>query len=119
MGEPEADRGKVIKEAVEDFFDMDIVSAIGSIRDAATSDWTRYAHRSPHATVAFQAGRAIAERLKTLADQIEAKTSEVAVESGAVMEAANATDSLDIVLREITAVKEAEEELQQRIKETE
>jgi hypothetical protein len=117
MGEPQADRGKAMKEAIEDLFDMDFAVAIGGIKDAATADWTRFAHKSPHAPRAFDAGRKIAEKLKRLADEVEAKASEAAVESGTHMEVGTAADSIDVVLSEISAVKEAEDELQQRVKE--
>ena len=115
MGEPQADRGKVFKEAVEDLFDMDIVVAIGGIKEVATADWTRFAHRSPNASFAFESGRRTAEMLKKLADEIESKTSEVVIASGAVIDTGTAADSINVVLSEISAVKEAEDELQQRV----
>jgi len=117
MGEPQADRGKAMKNAIEDLFEMDLVIAIGGIKDAATADWTRFAHRSPLAPRTFEVGRVIAEKLKRLADEVEAKASEAAVESGSHIEVGTAADSIDVVLSEISAVKEAEDELQQRVKE--
>lgn len=115
MGEPQSDKGKAFKEAVEDLFDMDFLMAIGNLKEIASSDWTKYAHKSPNAPLAFTAARPIAERLKKLADQIEAKAGEVALETGSYAGAATAKDSIDVVLTEIAAVKQAEEELQQRV----
>jgi hypothetical protein len=115
MGEPQADKGKVFKEAVEDLFEMDFLMAIGNLKQIASSDWTKYAHKSANAPLAFTAARPIAERLKKLADQVEAMASEAAVSSGTYADAATAADSIDVVLSEIAAVKQAEDELQQRI----
>ena len=115
MGEPQSDRGKAFKEAFEDLFDLDFMMAIGNLREVATADWTRYAHRSPNAPLAFTAARPLAERLKRLADEIERKTGEAAVAVGTPIEVTSAADSIDVVLSEIKAVKEAEDELQQRV----
>ncbi len=115
MGEPQSDKGKVFKEAVEDLFEMDFLMAIGNLKQIAGSDWTKYAHKSANAPLAFTAARPIAERLKKLADQVEAKAGEAAVSTGTYADAITATDSIDVVLSEIAAVKQAEEELQQRI----
>jgi hypothetical protein len=117
MGEPQADRGSAFKEAVEDMFDMDFMIAIGNLKDLATADWTKFAHRSPHAPVAFTAGRHTAEKLKKLADEIEKQTAQAVVETGTMIEVGTAADSIDVVLSEIHAVKEAEDELQQRVQE--
>jgi hypothetical protein len=114
MGEPQSDRGKAIKEAVEDIFDMDFLVAIGNLKDVATSDWTKFAHRSPNAPIAFEAGRNTAEKLKKLADEIEKQTHQVAVETQPI-DVGTAADSIDVVLSEISNVKCAEEELQQRV----
>jgi hypothetical protein len=115
MGEPQSDKGKAIKEAVEDLFDMDFLMAIGNLRDIAGADWTRYAHKSPSAPLAFTAGRPIAERLRKLADEVERKASDAVVASGQSVEVGSASDSIDVVLSEIAAVRSAEEELQVRI----
>ncbi len=114
IGEPQTDKGKAFKEAVEDIFDMDFIMAIGNLKEIASSDWTKYAHHSPNAPVAFTAGRNTAEKLKRLADEVEAKTAEVAL-AGQTIEVGTAADSIDVVLSEISAVKEAETELQQRV----
>ena len=117
MGEPQTDRGKAFKEAVGDLVDLDIGMAIDSLREVATADWTRYAHRSPHLKEAFEPGRAIAERMKRLADEIEQRAEDAVKESGAALPADAAVNSLDVVLSEISAVEKAEDELQQRTRE--
>jgi len=113
-GEPQTDRGKAFKEAVGDLVDLDIGLAIDSLREVATADWTRYAHRSPYLKEAFEPGRAIAERMKRLADEIEQRAEDAVKESGQVLPADAAVNSLDIVLSEISSVEKAEDELQQR-----
>ncbi|HXH59927.1 MAG TPA: hypothetical protein VNI20_01065 [Fimbriimonadaceae bacterium] len=115
MGEPQSDKGRVFKETVEDFFELDFANVLGGLREIAGSDWTRFAHRSPNAPAAFEAGRKIAERLKRLADEIESKTATVAQETGGPVQVDSAVESIDVVLSEISAVKEAEQELQQRV----
>lgn len=115
VGEPETNKGKAMKEVVEDFFELDIGEAIGGLREIANSDWTRYSHSSPYAPMAFDTGRKIAERLRKLADEVENKGKEVAIESGAQVAIQTATDSIDIVLSEIASVREAEGELRERL----
>ena len=116
IGEPQSDKGKAFKEAFEDLFDMDFLLAIGNLKEIASADWTKYAHKSPNAPLAFTAGRPLAERLKKLADTIEQSATEVAAESGRFVQVGSAAASIDVVLSEIAAVKEAEDELQERIK---
>jgi hypothetical protein len=117
MGEPQADRGKAFKEAVEDLFDMDFLLAIGNLKQVAGADWTKYAHKSPNAPLAFTAARPIAEKLKKLADKVEHQANEAVLQSGRFEHVSSAADSIDVVLSEMSAVKEAEEELQTRVKE--
>ena len=114
LGEPQTDRGTAFKEAVADLVDLDIGMAIDSLREVATADWTRYAHRSPNLKAAFEPGRAIAERMKRLADEIEQRAEDAVKESGQALPADAAVNSLDVVLSEISAVEKAEDELQQR-----
>lgn len=116
MGEPETNRGKAIKEAVEDLVDFDIVVAIGELRDVAAADWTKFSHHSPNTKHAFEPARDIAERLKKLADEIESRSEEVIKESGVRIPVESAVSSIDVVLSEMTSVSEAEEELQHRTK---
>lgn len=115
VGDPQSDKGKVLKEAVEDLFELDIGEAISGFRDLANADWTRFAHHSPYAAQSFESGRSVAERLKRLADEIERKGVEVASETGALVSVTTASDSIDIVLNEIATVREAEGELRERI----
>lgn len=114
VGDPQTDRGTAFKEAVEDLVDLDLGMAFDSLREVATADWTRYAHRSPNTKAAFEPGRAIAERMKRLADEVEQRAEDAVKESGETLPADSAVNSLDVVLSEISAVEKAEDELQQR-----
>jgi hypothetical protein len=114
MGKPETDRGSAFKEAVEDLVDGDFAIAIGGFKEATNADWTRYAHHSPNTKVAFEPARKIGDRLKKLADQIEAKSQEAVKDSGEQIMVEAAVSSIDMVLGEMSTVEEAEKELQQR-----
>ena len=94
--------------------DLDIADALQGLKQMAKADWTAYAHQSPQSQAVSVHGRLIAERLQDLADDVEAKSSEVAVHS-ATTGGLQSLEALDGVLGELRTVKQAESELEQRI----
>lgn len=116
MGEPQADRGQHIQDVLSDLADLDFVDVLGGLKDIAQADWTRYAHRSPNMERIFKPARSIAERLMKLADEIDKKSAEMAEETGPLAVEGEVSESIDVVLSEISALAKAEDELQQRVK---
>lgn len=114
VGPPQKDRQDDIKNIFESFVDLDIADALQGMKQMASSDWTAYAHQSPQAQAISQHGRLIAERLKDLADDVEAKASEIAV-SSSTMTGLQSLEALDGVLGELRSVRQAEDEVQQRL----
>lgn len=113
IGEPQGDKQRAVKEIMGDFRDLDFMDALQGLSRIANSDWSDYSYRSPNAPLLFEPGRLLAEKIKTLADEIERTTSSVNPEAQ-VYSTQNAADSLDGILSEIRAVREAETELQQQ-----
>lgn len=114
LGPPQKDRQSDIKTIVESFVDLEIADALQGMKQMANADWTAYAHQSPQAQAVAQHGRLIAERLQDLADDVEAKSSEIAL-SSSTMSGLQSLEALDGVLGELRSVREAESEVQQRL----
>lgn len=114
VGPPQKDRESDVKGIFQSFVDLDIADALQGLSQMAKSDWTAYAHQSPQSQAVAQHGRLIAERLRDLADDIEAKSAEVAVHS-ATLGGLTSLEALDGVLGELKTVRQAESELEQRI----
>ncbi len=114
LGPPQKDKQSDIQGVIESFIDLDIADALQGLKQMASADWTAYAHQSPQAQMVAQHGREIAERLKALADDVESKAGEISMESSMPGELSS-LEALDGVLGELRTVREAEEELQQRL----
>ena len=113
VGEPTKSRDDDLKDVIEDFVDLDIQDALQGLGRIVSSDDQAYSFHSPEAQVIFEPGRAIAERLKELADQVEQASTRARSESVDIPAGAYSTESIDILLIEFRAVKQAEDELHQ------
>lgn len=112
VGKPQVERKDGLKSVIEDFVDLDIADALQGLKEIASGDWARYAHTSPAARQIFEPGRQIAERLRDLADEIEARAPELGGSAGEALPRGS-VGSIDAVLGELRAVRQAEEELRQ------
>ena len=116
IGEPTRDKQAAVKDVMNDFRDLDVVDALQGLSKIATSDWRDYAYQSPQTPLVFEPGRKIAERIKALADEIERTSTEIPQREYMPTSSQDAVDSLDGLLSEIRAVREAETELHQQNK---
>lgn len=111
LGKPERSRSDALKNALEDFRDLDIEDALDGLRRVATADSSKYAHHSPHIDVVFAPVRDIAERLKLLSAEVERMSTEAMQRSTEAIPLANSSSSIDLVLREMAETRAAEREL--------
>jgi len=116
IGEPSRDKQKAVKDMMSDFKDLDVVDALQGLSKIASGDWQDYAYHSPQAQAVFEPGRQIAERIKALADEIERTSTEMPEREFIPTSSQGAMESLDVILGEIRAVREAETELHQQNK---
>lgn len=114
IGKPLKDRKDDIEDIIEDFFELEIADALSGIQRVASSDWRDYAHQSPHAQAIFPSCRGLAERIKSLADELEQMPAAVENADPATLPPTQSAASLDYLLGELKAVKEAEQELGQQ-----
>lgn len=112
IGKPIKSRQRDLKEAVEDFFELDFEDALKNLRGVAFVDSDSYAFRSPNLPVVFEPVRDIAHRMQALADEVERLSQQAAKDT--VSSTYSATASIDLVLKEIQAVETAESELNQQ-----
>lgn len=110
VGPPRQDKESEIKGIVEDLVDLDIADALQGLKRMASSDWTAYAHQSPQLAAVLPTVRSVSERLASLAEEIGAKSAEFA-QTGLPPMGARSVDSIDVVLGELRAVEQAEQEL--------
>lgn len=111
IGKPNRERKDDIEEIFEDFFEGDFSDAMGGLRTVMKTDWRDYSHHSPNARAVFDPCRQIAERLKMLADEVDQMNFRRAQEVVEVQDQPEAVDSIDLILSELRATKQAEAEL--------
>lgn len=111
IGLPQRDRDVEAKGVMKDFFDLEITEALNNLKTLAASDWTEYAHKSAHSEHIVRGGMAVAERLRHLADEVEGAQSSLSSTPGAAPVEYSSSQTLDAVLSELKAVKQAEDEL--------
>ncbi len=110
VGKPQTERKDEFKQVVEDLVDLDIADALQGLKEFTNPDWSKFRHQSPMSKQIFEPARALAERLKILGDEVETRMTELTglgpegLPSGAV-------GSLDVVLSELRAVRQAEAEI--------
>lgn len=117
IGQPENKRERDIQDIIEDLAEGDIADAVRGMKQYAKKDWTDYAHRSPVASNVLQSGLSVAERLQKLAEQLEQVSGTLTVDAAMSQTNAQSVHSIDAVLSEIGALRQAEDEirLQQRV----
>lgn len=108
VGDPQRKKEDDLKGVFRDFVDLDIADALMGLKQMANADWTAYAHRSPQMESVFPAAKETAEKLQQLADELEAKDTELA--SDPLLEP-GMNKPIDLVLSDLRAVQQAESEL--------
>jgi hypothetical protein len=111
VGPPQRDRGRELKEVFESFVDLEIADALQGLKSISQTDWAAYSHQSPVAGEAFNPMRVVAEKIKDLADEVEDLSLELAHQTGD-RSLSHAGRSIDVVLSELKAIKQAESELE-------
>lgn len=115
IGPPQKDRGNDFQEVISKFANLDISSGLQGLKEVATADWTTYAHQSSQGRAVAEHGRLIVERLASLADDVESRSTEISV-SSATTGGLSSLESLDEVLSNLKSVRHAEDELEERIR---
>jgi ElaB/YqjD/DUF883 family membrane-anchored ribosome-binding protein len=110
IGKPQKQRKDAWGDVIDDFVDLDFADALEGLKRISDGDWRDYAYTSPVTQRLFEPGRQIAEKLKTLADEIERSLTERSADS---FMATKSSSSIDGVLGQISAVRQAEEELRE------
>lgn len=113
IGKPQKQRSEDLKEAWDDFVELDLVDAVQKLRNATSGDWAKYAHQSPNLRAIFAPAREIAEKLKALSSEVEtmSQRAEAAPESPHRTAIATSASTIDILLHEMRATQQAEAEL--------
>lgn len=116
VGEPMKNRKDEWNSIVEDFVSLDIEDALRGLSKATSNHPNQYRYTSPNTRDIFDPGKRIAERLKDLADEVQNATPRVLAETSNTVAIPGATtgyatESLDVLLGEIKAVRQAEKEL--------
>jgi hypothetical protein len=116
VGEPMKNRKDEWNSIVEDFVSLDIEDALRGLSKATSNHPNQYRYTSPNTRDIFDPGKRIAERLKDLADEVQNATPRVLAETSNTIAIPGATtgyatESLDVLLGEIKAVRQAEKEL--------
>lgn len=115
VGPPQKDRGNDFQDVISKFASLDITSGLQGLKEVATADWTAYAHQSSQGKAVADHGRLIVERLASLADDIESRTTDISV-STATTGGLQSLESLDEVLSHLKSVRSAESELEEHVR---
>lgn len=114
VGEPLKSRKGDFQAVMEDFVGLDIEDALRGLAKVTASHPKEYKFQSPRTRELFQPGRALAEQLKELADEIETSTRLAKIEMRSDLRTSLGKESIDSLLSEMRYVREAEEELHDR-----
>lgn len=109
-GEPRREKKDDLQSVFEDFADLDIQDALRGLAKIAATNDEPYRFTTGRAKELFEPAKEIAERLKSLADQVE-KADLKATQEVSLPKGAYATDAIDVLLGEFRAVQQAETEL--------
>lgn len=110
LGKPERNRSDDLGSVIQDFVSLEIEDAIGGLREVVKADSAKYAYRSPHVNSIFEPVRDIAEKLKQLSIEVEKIQTDI-VKNASTLKQVESASSLDLVLRELQMVRQAEDEL--------
>lgn len=111
VGEPAHRKEDDLQGFLEELSDLEFRAAAQQLLSAA-GDPGRYRHSSPRTAVIFEPAQQLARRLQSLADEVEAARGRLAVEVD-LPAGAYAVESIDMVLGEMRAVRQAEAELEE------
>ncbi|MFM9872161.1 MAG: hypothetical protein ACKVQS_01695 [Fimbriimonadaceae bacterium] len=111
VGEPLKSRKGDFQAVVEDFVGLDIEDALRGLAKVTASHPKEYKFQSPRTRELFEPGRALAEQLKELADEVETSTRLAKTEMPSDLRVSLGKESIDSLLSEMRYVREAEEEL--------
>jgi len=114
VGEPLKSRKGDFQAVMEDFVGLDIEDALRGLAKVTASHPKEYKFQSPRTRELFEPGRALAEQLKELADEIETSTRLAKIEMPSDLRTSLGKESIDSLLSEMRYVREAEEELHDR-----
>ena len=112
IGEPIKTGKNDFQSVIEDFVDLDIEDALRGLARATATHPKEYRFSSQRTHEIFPEAKALAERLKELADEIEQATQIAKVEIPG-LRASLGQDSIESLLSEMRTVRQAEDELRQ------
>lgn len=111
IGEPGKTPEDELKGVFEDFAGLEIQDALQGLTKVLSRKASDYTFTSPETPLVFEPARQLAERLKSLADEVEAASAQAKAEAVGNQFEVPATESIDALLTEFRAVRQAEEEL--------
>ncbi len=111
VGEPTRSKEDDIKDLFCNFAGLNIVDALHGLGQVISTSSDDYVFHSSEAQIAFEPGRQIAERLKTLADEVEEASRVAHAETIDVSVLGSSIESMDQLLGDFRAVRNAEAEL--------
>lgn len=110
---PDRARSNKVAEIIEDFADLEIIDALDGLKVlTGKGKLDPFAYQSPNTRVVFGPIREIAERLQTLADEVE-KHSQRAIQDSRLSNVGTGSASIDLILGEMKSIESAEQELRQ------
>lgn len=110
-GEPSRSKEDDIKDMFSSLAGLNIVDALQGLGQVISTNSDDYVFQSAEAQIAFEPGRQIAERLKTLADEVEEASRQAHADTIEIPDIGTSLDSIDQLLGDFRAVRQAENEL--------
>lgn len=110
VGEPKRSRDSDWKAVMEDVESLDFREIMMGVARMAGTDPKEYRFQSPRSAEVFQPCYELVERLRKLADMLDREAQE-AVITGAIPSGSYASESIDSILGDLNALRQAEDEL--------
>lgn len=108
-GEPVKNRSEDLKVAFQDIAGLEISSGLRGLAQVAKADSDEYRYRSDRTRYIYKPSQEIVERLAQLADMVSENSFTVREQD--VRQGLRSKESIEMLMNEFTAIKEAEQEL--------
>lgn len=115
LGEPQKKPSDDIKAIWQDLVELRIESVFERANDMFGANSTAYSHQSPHLNSIFHPARELAEKLKSLNEEVDRLAQEAATTAGPLSRASMGGAKIDSLLQNLHALRVASNELDDSI----
>ncbi|MBL8040980.1 MAG: hypothetical protein JNM04_06490, partial [Chthonomonas sp.] len=116
LGDPQKRPSDDIKAIWQDLVDLRLDGAFERATDMFNNSDSKYSHQSPHINAIFHPAKELAEKLRSLNDEVDRLSSEAATNMGPLARSSMGGARIDALLQNLNSLRVASDELDASIK---